>query len=206
MGRKRKKSKNSFTRFVLSALVLIFILGFGIAQINARRTATSNNPELIAQADQSAAREAFLQEIAPIAQEMRDAHGILPSIILAQAALESDFGKSLLSARYNNLFGIKSFGHPQSVALNTQEFLDGEWITYSGEFRVYNSFRESIEDHANLMVNGVTWNPALYHGVITAQNYAEAAVALQEAGYATDPEYANKLIAMVRQFNLTRFD
>jgi len=201
---RRKKKQNGFRRFVLMSLALIAILGFALSQIGSSRPnhVTSQSVEQ----EDGQTREEFLQEIAPIAQEMHQQHGILASIILAQAALESDFGRSLLSAQYNNLFGMKSFGHPQSVTLNTAEFLDGVWLTYDGEFRVYDNWRQSIEDHARLMLNGTTWDPNLYAGVVNANNYVEAAQALQAAGYATDPAYAEKLIEMVRVYNLTRFD
>ncbi|MDR2832219.1 MAG: glycoside hydrolase family 73 protein [Streptococcaceae bacterium] len=169
-------------------------------------TNTPSTQNLIAEDTARMQAEDFIQRIAPIAQEMQKQNGILPSIILAQAALESDFGNSLLASKYHNLFGVKAFGHSQSVNLDTKEFIDGQWITYSGEFRVYNSWRESIEAHSALMENGVTWNAQLYHGVINARNYVEAANALQDAGYATDPTYAQKLIQMIEQHNLTRFD
>lgn len=148
----------------------------------------------------------FITLLAPVAQEVYQTYGVLPSVSLAQAILESNWGDSLLSSEYYNLYGMKSFGDAPSVDLETEEFQNGEWITIVGRFRVYNSWRESMEDHAKLMVRGVDWNPNLYQPVLHSSSYIEAAQALQNAGYATDPNYAEKLIRMIEEYHLYRFD
>ena len=57
-----------------------------------------------------------------------------------------------------------------------------------------------------LFVNGVNWDPKKYEKVLLANNYKEAAKALQEAGYATDPQYADKIITMIEEYNLMQYD
>ncbi len=92
------------------------------------------------------------------------------------------------------------------MTLDTQEFCNGEWVTIQGDFRVYDSWEESMDDHTMLFVNGVDWNPALYEHVLTATDYQTAAQALQDAGYATDPDYAAKIISVIETYQLDRFD
>ncbi|WP_122645150.1 glycoside hydrolase family 73 protein [Enterococcus mediterraneensis] len=156
--------------------------------------------------DKGMSRREFIEKLAPHAKELQTGYGILPSIILGQAGLESNFGESTLSSKYNNLFGIKAYGNQKKVKLETKEFVNEQWITIKGEFKVYDSWQDSMDDHTMLFVNGVDWNPKLYEGVLTAKNYKEAAQALQEAGYATDPTYADKIISVIEQYDLAKYD
>ena len=131
---------------------------------------------------------------------------VLPSISLAQAILESDWGESGLSKDYYNLYGMKAGSAEPSVQLETSEFINGQWITIMAPFRVYNSWAESVEAHAKLLTYGVDWNPKLYEPVLKAKNYKEAAHALQKAGYATDPTYAQKSITVIETYHLSQYD
>ena len=131
---------------------------------------------------------------------------ILVKFPLGQAILESNWGKSTLASKYNNLFGIKAYGDQKKVSLETKEFVNEEWITIQGDFKVYDSWEQSMNDHTQLFVQGVDWNPALYEKVITATNYQEAAQALQDAGYATDPGYAQKIIQVIETYQLNQYD
>lgn len=150
--------------------------------------------------------ENFITEITPVVKDVQREFGILPSIIMGQAILESNSGQSELAATYHNLFGIKAYGDEEQVVLATKEFVNDEWITIEGTFRVYPDWAASIRDHAELLVNGVTWNSDLYKPVIMAQTYQEAAAALQAAGYATDPHYSTKIIAVIEQYELAQYD
>ena len=148
----------------------------------------------------------FIADIAPAAQQMQANYGVHASISIAQAILESDWGESELSAVYNNLYGMKGDNPGNTVLLSTSEYYNGEWVTIQAKFRVYDSWAESIQDHALLFVNGTTWNPNQYAAVLQASTYQEAAQALQDCGYATDPDYAEKLIAVIEQHALYEYD
>ncbi|OTP12074.1 N-acetylmuramoyl-L-alanine amidase [Enterococcus sp. 10A9_DIV0425] len=158
------------------------------------------------QQEETRTHEEFIAALIPHAKELQQGYGILPSIIIGQAILESDWGKSTLASQYKNLFGIKAFGNEPKVNLETKEFINEEWITIQGDFRVYDSWEQSMDDHTALFVQGVDWNPALYANVITASNYREAAQALQDAGYATDPTYAQKIIHVIETYKLDQYD
>ncbi|OJG19891.1 N-acetylmuramoyl-L-alanine amidase [Enterococcus canis] len=163
-------------------------------------------PKEEAQTNEEVTKEEFIERIAPHARELQEAYGVLPSIIIGQAILESNWGQSQLASKYNNLFGIKAYGDVKKISLKTQEFVNEEWITTDGDFRVYDSWEESMDDHTNLFLNGTSWNPQLYQGVIAADNYRAAAQALQDAGYATDPGYAQKVIEVIETYQLNKYD
>ena len=150
--------------------------------------------------------EAFIQELAPTAEKMDQRYHVPASISLAQAILESNWGKSELAARYNNLFGVKAALWEPHVKLETKEYENGKWITVTASFRTYWSWEESMKDHVKLMINGTDWNQKQYEKVIQAKDYRQAAYALQQAGYATDPTYAEKLISMIETYQLYRYD
>lgn len=148
----------------------------------------------------------FIVQIADYAKVLQDKYGILPSISIAQAILESDWGTSELSIKNNNYYGIKGGGTEPTVTMMTKEFVDGEWIEVKADFRKYASWQESMEDHSELFEKGTTWNENQYAKVLTANDYKEAAYALQESGYATDPDYPGKLIRLIEQYQLDQYD
>ncbi len=150
--------------------------------------------------------ESFIQLILPVSQKMYELYNVRPSVSIAQAILESDWGESGLAADYNNLYGRKTGDLSRAVLMETSEFANGEWIIIQDYFKVYKNVTESIEDHALLMVNGTDWNPELYHPVLEAATYEDASHALQQAGYATDPTYPQKLIDLIERYELYKYD
>ncbi|HFX3810062.1 TPA: glycoside hydrolase family 73 protein [Enterococcus faecium] len=200
--KKWKKQKRKNIRWpAVVAGVAVILLAFVFSLKNLSSPFTDNQQENEAQSHQQ-----FIERLVPHAQELQDGYGVLPSIILGQAILESNWGKSTLASEYNNLFGIKAYGDQKKVSLETKEFVNEEWITIQGDFKVYDSWEQSMDDHTQLFVQGVDWNPALYEKVITATNYQEAAQALQDAGYATDPGYAQKIIQVIETYQLNQYD
>ena len=203
--KKRNKKKNTL-RFpaILAGILLIFIAFiFSLKSLFEMPNVMGDES---AQVEVELSKEDFIQQLLPHAKTLQEGYGVLPSIIIGQAILESNWGASQLSSKYNNLFGIKSFGHSDSVTLDTQEYVNGQWIVIQGDFRVYQSWEESMTAHTMLFVNGVDWSPTKYEKVLSATNYREAALALQEAGYATDPDYANKVIQVIETYELDQFD
>lgn len=134
--------------------------------------------------------------------------GILPSVSAAQAILESGWGKSSLARSPNhNLFGIKASADWTGavVRLPTQEFIDGEYVTIQAPFRRYRSWKDSILDHA-LFFTSTAWRQSHYQNVVGEEDYRKACLALQAAGYATDPTYASKLIHLIESYHLHIWD
>lgn len=135
-------------------------------------------------------------------------HGILPSVSAAQAILESGWGQSALAQSPNhNLFGIKASGDwtGKVVHLPTQEFRQGKMGTEVASFRKYDSWEASIIDHA-VFFSSTDWRRRNYAAVIGEKAYRKACLALQAAGYATDPNYAVKLITLIQEHKLYEWD
>ncbi|MCT1401485.1 glucosaminidase domain-containing protein [Paenibacillus sp. p3-SID867] len=147
----------------------------------------------------------FIAKLAPIAtQDMRQ-YGVPASLTLAQAILESNWGMSGLTQKANNLFGIKGTGPAGSVTMQTTEYRGQTPYTTQAQFRKYNSWSESVADHTRLILNGTRDKPQRYHGVLWA-NYKTAATEIWRGGYATDPNYPKKLIALMEQNLLHQYD
>ena len=134
--------------------------------------------------------------------------GILPSITAAQAILESGWGSSQLAkAPNNNLFGIKDSEdwHGAIVTVPTQEYLNGDYITVNAAFRKYASWNDSVVDHAKFFTS-TEWRKDNYRKVVNETDYRIAAQELKNAGYATDPSYAGKLIRLIEAYKLYEWD
>lgn len=144
----------------------------------------------------------FIEAIAPGAKQQMKATGILASLTMAQAILESGKGQSELAQDPNfNLFGIKGAGTAGSVSLPTQEWDGSKMVDVVADFRKYNSWEESIADHNSLFTR-----LSRYHNLINEPDYRRACVLVQKDGYATDPEYANKLIRIIESYGLAAYD
>ncbi len=153
-----------------------------------------------------AKKQAFIEDLAPYAQTLKTNYGVLPSITLAQAIIESNWGTSALAAKYHNLFGVKATSSQAGQEMTTQEYVNGTWKTVTARFRSYSNNYSSMREHAQLLAQGTTWNANQYASVMKATNYKDAANALQKSGYATDPGYAAKLIRVVEQYHLAKYD
>ncbi|MCK9512054.1 MAG: flagellar assembly peptidoglycan hydrolase FlgJ [Pigmentiphaga sp.] len=153
-----------------------------------------------ATADLPAHVEVFVRQLAPAAERVAEATGLPLRLILGQAALESGWGRQEIrhanGLPSHNLFGIKATAgwRGRTADVMTTEYVAGEAQRLKQSFRAYRSYEEGLGDYARLLTD----NPR-YRGVLEARNEVEAARRVQEAGYATDPDYANKLIAIMRQ-------
>ena len=143
----------------------------------------------------------------PHAQKAAQEIGVDPHALLAQAALETGWGKSVPSNNAGdssfNLFGIKASGQWSGATVNvpTLEFESGVAVRKVERFRSYDSAAQSFQDYAGLIRDNARYEKALGTGT----DVAAFAAALQEGGYATDPQYANKIIAVADQVRgLTR--
>ena len=146
-------------------------------------------------------RQAYIEDTEKMAVRIARKNNILPSVMLAQSILESNWGRSELSREYNNYFGIKAVKKDQGIVFETEEYVDGESGRYMENFKKYSSKRESFEHYAKLLSTAKR-----YEKVKTAKNYKEAAKYIKEGGYATDPSYADKIISVVEKYELDKYD
>lgn len=153
--------------------------------------------------------EEFIQEIGESARKVAKDKNLYASVMIAQAILESGSGNSKLSQKPNyNLFGIKGDYKGQSVSFITYEDNGfGNLYTVEAKFRQYPTYKESMEDYAKLLKNGLDSNKDFYHGVwkTEAKSYKEATRFLT-GKYATDKDYHKKLNALIKTYDLTYYD
>jgi len=142
----------------------------------------------------------FVRLFGPVAREASRTSGVPASIIIAQAALETGWGRATIG-NAKNLFGIKGTGPAGSVRVPTSEVINGRWVTIMDNFRRYNTWAESITDHGRLLRTS-RYAPAM----AVRNNPDEFARQLQRCGYATDPNYANLLISIMRSNNLYQYN
>lgn len=151
-------------------------------------------------------QQAFLNATAQAARGAAALTGVPASVTVAQAILESDWGRSTLATQANNYFGMKAMGTLGSdglIYLPTSEYdADGQLYQIVSAFRAYKSFADSIADHDRLLQQSSRYAPAL---VFTKDPKQYASLIAQE-GYSTDPSYADKLIALMDRYNLYQLD
>lgn len=135
-----------------------------------------------------ASSQEFITMMLPYALEASRATGIDPRIIVAQSALETGYGRS---APGNNYFGIKSHGKSGGNNLATTEVINGQPVKINDSFRAYDGPRESALGYADF----INSNPR-YGGMKNAQGLDAQIAALGSSGYATDPNYAQKVASI----------
>lgn len=146
------------------------------------------------------AQQAFLQRIKPWAQTAADRLGVSVNSVMAHAALESGWGqKPVRDAQGQdalNLFGLKAFPSWQgrSTQVTTTEYEAGQAVQRTESFRQYAGLQETFADYARLLAH----NPRYQSALGTGSNVEAFAQALAAGGYATDPEYAQKLVRVSR--------
>lgn len=153
--------------------------------------------------------EQFVMSIAEQAREVGQEKDIYASVMIAQAILESGSGSSELSSPPNhNLFGIKGEYNGNGVSYLTYED-DGSGNLYptQASFRVYADYKESLNDYAELLKGGLTWDNNFYAGTWKSNttSYQDATAYLQGT-YATDTSYAAKLDEYIETYDLTQYD
>lgn len=150
----------------------------------------------------------FINELSEAAKKIYKERGILPSVIIAQAILESGWGNSKLTIVGNNIFGIKAdkSWKGSSISLETKEYVNTVIV---GGFRAYKSKGESLEDYGRFLIENPRYEK---NGFFKAKTYIGQAQALEDAGYSTaqnekgEKIYQDKLVELIRQYNLQLLD
>ena len=147
----------------------------------------------------------FIKKVGALASADMKKSGVLASLTVAQAILESAWGKSELATGGNALFGIKATKSWKGKVYckDTKECYDGVNLVdvKNAAFRAYDSWEESVEDHSAFLKANKR-----YKEVIGETDYKKACEAIKAAGYATDPDYVEKLVKLIEDYELTEFD
>ncbi|MCB0581733.1 MAG: glucosaminidase domain-containing protein [Phaeodactylibacter sp.] len=142
---------------------------------------------------------AYVRRFAKVAQAEMEKYGIPASVKLAQGLLESDAGKSPIARQNNNHFGIKCFSRNCRKG-HCSNFQDD---THKDFFRIYPSAWESFRAHSLMLKQNERYQPLFS---LPATDYRAWAQGLSEAGYATDPDYSEKVVRLIEELDLQRFD
>lgn len=132
--------------------------------------------------------------------------GVPYEVIIAQAALETGWGQRQIKTKTgdqsHNYFGIKAglSWEGKTASVTTTEYYNNEPVKMQDMFRVYDTHNEGIEDYIQLLKND-----RRYRSVVLASTPEQAALALQQANYATDPNYGNKLIQVIQRIKQIRY-
>ena len=143
----------------------------------------------------------FVATMLPMAEQAAKRIGVDPRYLVAQAALETGWGKSVMrnsdGSSSHNLFGIKASGNWEgdSARAITSEYRDGQFVKETAAFRSYDSYQDSFHDLVSLLQNNSRYQEA----VKAADKPEQFVQELQKAGYATDPNYASKISQIARQ-------
>jgi flagellar protein FlgJ len=151
-------------------------------------------------------QQAFLTATAQAARQAGAATHVPASVTLAQAILESDWGRSTLAQDANNYFGMKvagTLGNDGLVFLPTSEYDDaGNLYTTTSAFRAYKSLADSVADHDELLGTASRYAQAMQ----ASDDPRQFAALIAQEGYSSDPDYADKLVALMDRFDLYQFD
>ena len=149
----------------------------------------------------TAAERAFIQEVAAGAMASQRRYGVPASVTIAQAIDESGWGQSVLATSDRNLFGIKGTGPAGFDVQPTQEVINGSVVSTSASFRVYRTVAESIDAHGRLLARS-----GYYAAAMSMRHDPNAFAAALTGVYATDPGYGAKLVQLMQQYHLYRYD
>ena len=198
---KALKAANKNLQKTVAVVGATTVAGLVLAPKSHAYTVTSNQVQSPAQQ--------FLNKIIPAAQQATEGKDVYTSVMIAQAALESAWGTSALSAEPNhNLFGVKGNYNGQSVNMYTLE--DAGAQKYYGiydNFRKYPSYKESMDDYVDKIINGIKGAPLFYSGAWKSRtNSYQDATRYLTGRYATDTAYYAKLNRIIEQYGLTKYD
>ena len=185
---------------VVNSSARTFAVPSGRMQVYGRAVA---QPPLAPAKKAFSSQDEFVATMLPMAKAAAARIGVDPKYLVAQAALETGWGKSVMRAEdgssSHNLFGIKagqSWQGGQARAI-TSEFRDGAMVKETAQFRSYNSYQDSFHDLVTLLQS----NDRYKEVVKSADNPEQFVRELQKAGYATDPDYASKISQIAKTMN-----
>jgi flagellar protein FlgJ len=142
----------------------------------------------------------FIRNLMPHAQQGAQRLGTSPEVLLAIAALETGWGQFMITSESgqnsHNLFGIKASASDSSYALTkTTEYIEGSAQKINARFKMFNNNADAVNGFTDFLFDNPRYKNALSHAA-EPERFVKA---LQEAGYATDPHYANKVISIMRE-------
>ena len=163
------------------------------------------------------AKADFIRKMGPLAKSNYKRTGILASVTMAQAILESGWGQSTLAENGNNLFGMKislsgnnwtgsAWDGVNYYAKKTYEYGSRGRYSITAKFRKYSCVEDSIEDHSAYLLGAKNGSKKRYAGITKTKSYKKQLQIIKKGGYATSGSYVNDLCRVIRTYNLTKWD
>lgn len=176
-----------------------------LAKMYASKTSAKNN------------QDQFIAKVGAMAKADMAKSGICAAVTVAQAILESGWGKSELAVNANNLFGMKknlsgntwkgSAWDGKSVySKQTKEVYASGPATIQADFRAYKDWQASVNDHSAYLSGAKNGSALRYKGLAGCTDYKKAAQIIKDGGYATSPDYVQKLCRLIEQYGLTKYN
>lgn len=160
----------------------------------------------------------LIEKIGPLFTADQKKSGVLASVSMAQFILESGWGKSGLTQKANNAFGMKknlsgntwpgsTWDGKSVISMKTgEETEDGKPYTITAEFRKYNCIEDSIADHSAYLTGAKDGDKLRYEGLKGCKKYKQAAQIIKDGGYATSTSYVKALCGIIKEYKLTDYE
>lgn len=193
---------------LIGSLMFLPLLFFGTKASETVGTSTINgvtvpNRTRVSAVTPGALQQAFITKMSAYAPLCKS-YGIYPSVMMAQAILESQWGMSDLAVQANNIFGVKASAgwHGATLSMMTTEEYGGQKVRVMALWKKFGSVSDSVSDYCNFC-HGRSYIEA---GLLTATNYYEQVTALKNGGYATDSQYVDLVCTIIEEYNLDQYD
>ncbi|MFT8349201.1 glycoside hydrolase family 73 protein [Clostridium saccharoperbutylacetonicum] len=187
---------------VMMPLMLVFFI---LVVMSGGASGSTSGKGKVTPATPTATEAEFIERIAAGAKLTQNEYGVLASVTMGQAILESGWGKSGLAIEGNNLFGVKADSRwtGPTLEMRTTEEVDGGIISIMATWRAYNSWDDSVLDHGRFLKENSRYAEA---GLFQATDYRGQVQALKNAGYATESDYVNLVCGVIESYGLNKYD
>jgi len=204
-------AKNGYAGVIGKPIDAIMIKGRKYrVSINTTGSTSNNNNNNTGNTNANTKQGKFIEQLAKYAKKeasnrkKNGQHWSLPSVAIAQAALETGWGSSSLMTKAHAYYGIKAGSNwtGKVYSSKTQECYDGvNMTTITDTFRAYDSVEESVRDYFDLICK-----TERYKNARDKKDARTCITAIKNAGYATDPNYINNVMSIINSYNLTKYD
>lgn len=207
----KKVGVDKISRAIAEGLINAAVPGSGsVSDVSGRASLKASDLKNMGVAD-------IIKKVGALFTEDQKRSGILASVSLAQFILESDYGRSELAQAANNCFGMKrslsgntwpgSAWDGKSVYKKpTKEHVNGKYVTVTAEFRKYPDIAKSIADHSAYLLGAMNGKKKRYAGLEGETSYKKAITIIKNGGYATSPDYVEKICCLIEKYKLTQYD
>lgn len=190
----RRKLNQTVLGILIILLSLVIVLPLVQHQVVPKaKLRVSNTPN----------QKQFIKRLLPYAKKLEKYYGVRSSVILAQAAMASDYGNYLLAAKYHNFYGVLAKPGQHQILLRGAVYRDEKWQDETAAYRVYQSDEEATLTYMEMLR---LEDQSTYTELAQASSYQNAAQILQDKLHPNQPHYADRMIALIKKYQLNQYD